>query len=175
MADEKPYYPTREELKAGVAPPPAVPPSRMLRLMGNFSNLDRWAVRWTGFSFISWQAARDRGIPYQHSLLLTSIGRKTGLKRSAVLPYVPDDQGGLIVVASNGGRPNNPAWLENIRTNPQCEIVVNRRKRSASGSIPSGKERERLLDMVAVTRPQVYNYEYHAAQHGRLLEIVVLK
>jgi len=143
-------------------------------MTGRFGHaIDRWLVRWTGFSAISWQAARDRGIPYQRSLLLTTIGRKTGRRRSVVLPYVCDN-GRLVVVASNGGGPKNPAWLENVRTNPDCEIVVSRRKRSAIGAIPDGGERNRLIDVVAATRPQVYNYEYHAQQHNRLLEVVVL-
>jgi len=176
MAREKPYYPTRAELQTGATPPPAVPPSRRLRLMtGRVGHtIDRWLVRWTGFSVISWQAARDRGIAYQRSLLLTTTGRKTGMKRSVVLPYVAVEEG-LVVVASNGGGPRNPAWLENLRANPGCEVVVSRRKRSAVAAIPQGNERIRLLDKVAITRPQVHNYEYHAGKHGRTLELAVLK
>lgn len=176
MARAKPYYPTRAELEAGVPPAPAVPPSRALRWMtGPIGHaLDKWAVRWTGLSFISWQAARDRGIPYQHSLLLTTTGRKTGQKRSVVLPYVRDDRS-LVVVGSNGGGARNPAWLENIRADPRCEITVARRRRAALGTIPTGAERERLLDVVAVRRPQIFNYEFHARQHGRVLEMVVLR
>jgi len=176
VARKKPYYPTRAELAEGAKPPPAVPPSFILKLLTGRSGhrLDRWLVSWTGFSVISWQAARDRGIAYQRSLLLTTTGRKTSLKRSVVLPYVTFEEG-LVVVASNGGGPRNPSWLENLRANPGCEVIVSRRKRSAVAAIPQGNERIRLLDKVAITRPQVHNYEYHAGRHGRTLELAVLK
>lgn len=176
MAKAKPRYPTRAEFEAGAAPVEAVPASRLLKWMtGPVGHaLDRWAVRHTGLSFISWQAARDRGIAYQPSLLLTTIGRKSGAPRPVVLPYVRDGER-LVVVASNAGRAKAPAWVGNLLAHPACTVIVARRARAMLARVAQGEERERLMDIVAVRRPQVYNYEYHARQNGRRLDLVVLE
>jgi deazaflavin-dependent oxidoreductase (nitroreductase family) len=176
MSRVRPRYPTRAEFEAGAEPVEAVPASRLLKLMtGPLGHrLDRWAVRHIGFSLISWQAARDRGIAYQSSLLLTTIGRKTGEKRPVVLPYARDGDR-LVVVASNAGGAKAPAWVGNLIANPGCTIVVNRRECAALGSIAEGAERDRLMDVVAVRRPHVYNYEYHARRNGRRLDLIVLE
>ncbi|TML19524.1 MAG: hypothetical protein E6G39_01480, partial [Actinobacteria bacterium] len=42
---------------------------------------DRWLVRVTGFSVITWQYSKAGGNPYQPTLLLTTIGRKSGRLR----------------------------------------------------------------------------------------------
>ena len=44
--------------------------------------VDRALVRWTGLSLITWQYARASGRRYQPTLLLTTIGRRTGELRS---------------------------------------------------------------------------------------------
>lgn len=177
MGRGKPRYPTRAELEAGAPPVEAVPASRLLKWMTGpvGHKLDRWAVRHTGYSFISWQAARDRGIAYQPSLLLlTTIGQKSGEKRPVVLPYVADGER-LVVVASNAGRAKPPAWVGNLIANPDCAVVLSRRERAMRARVAEGEERERLMDVVAVRRPLVYNYEYHARRNGRRLDLVVLE
>ena len=175
MGRAKPRYPTRAEFEAGAEPVEAVPPSRLLKMMtGPIGHrFDHWLVRHLGVSMISWQAARDRGIAYQPSLLLTTIGRKSGIERSVVLPYVRDGDR-LIVVASNAGGAKAPAWLGNLLSNPSCTAIVDRQAHRLRASVPDGDERDRLIDVVAVTRPHVYNYEYHARRNGRRLELAVL-
>lgn len=175
MGGRKPRYPTRAEFEAGAGPVEAVPRSRLLRLMtGPLGHrLDRWCVRHTGLSFISWQAARDRGIPYQPSLLLTTMGRRSGIRRSVVLPYVADGDR-LVVVASNAGGAKAPAWVGNLTACPLCEVIVGRRRRAMRGYVAKDAERDRLMDIVAARRPHVYNYEYHARRNGRCLDLVIL-
>jgi deazaflavin-dependent oxidoreductase (nitroreductase family) len=176
MGRNKPHYPTRAEFEAGARPVEAVPTSFALGMMTGAlgHRLDRWCVRRLGFSFISWQAARDRGISYQPSLLLTTIGRKTGAKRPVVLPYVPDGEQ-LVVVASNAGGAKAPAWVGNLIANPYCMVVVKRRMHDMRAYVAEGGERERLIDVVAKHRPHVFNYDQHARRKGRRLDLVVLE
>src|SRR3712207_1826103 len=54
-------------------------------------------------------------------LLLTTTGRKTGRSRTWPLTYLPDADR-LIVIASNGGQPNHPAWYLNLRANPHVSV-----------------------------------------------------
>ena len=56
-------------------------------------------------------------------LLLTTTGRKSGKRRSVPLPVIPVGPN-YILVASFGGNPSNPAWLLNIRLNPEVYIRI---------------------------------------------------
>jgi deazaflavin-dependent oxidoreductase (nitroreductase family) len=56
-------------------------------------------------------------------LLLTTTGRRTGQPRTWPLTYLPEGER-LIVIASNGGQPNHPAWYLNLRANPRVHAQV---------------------------------------------------
>ncbi len=154
----------------------AVPSGRLLRwATGPFGHrFDRWLVRRTGVSLISWLASRGRGIGYQQSLLLITRGRKSGEARPVVLPYVRDG-GRLVVVASNAGRARQPAWVGNLVAEPDCSVVVDRRERTMRACLAQGADRDRLLDVIAAERPQVFNYEELARRRGRVMAIGVLQ
>jgi deazaflavin-dependent oxidoreductase (nitroreductase family) len=56
-------------------------------------------------------------------LLLTTQGRKTGLRRTLPLAYV-EHKGDLIVVASNGGSEKPPAWWLNLSSVATAQVQV---------------------------------------------------
>lgn len=56
-------------------------------------------------------------------LLLTTIGRKSGLERTTPLVYMPHN-GAWIVYASNGGKESPPAWWLNLQKNPDASIQI---------------------------------------------------
>jgi F420H(2)-dependent quinone reductase len=47
-------------------------------------------------------------------LLLTTIGRRTGKRRTRPLAYVRDGDR-FVLCASNGGSPRHPGWYHNLR------------------------------------------------------------
>lgn len=54
-------------------------------------------------------------------LLMTTLGRKSGRARTQPLFYV--EEGHLILlVASNGGSPEDPLWLKNILAHPEVNV-----------------------------------------------------
>ncbi len=59
------------------------------------------------------------GLP---SMELTVLGRKTGLPRTVSLLYVPDGPGSYLLVGSNWGRPEHPAWSANLNAADHAEI-----------------------------------------------------
>jgi deazaflavin-dependent oxidoreductase (nitroreductase family) len=61
------------------------------------------------------------------TLLLRTTGRRTGLPRTTGLTYARDGDVYLIV-ASNGGAPEGPAWLGNLQASPGCEIQIGRHR-----------------------------------------------
>ena len=67
-------------------------------------------------------------------LLLTTIGRKSGKKRSVPLTAIPYGAK-YILVASLGSNPVHPAWLINIRENPAVHIRVGSIVKQAKASI----------------------------------------
>ncbi|WP_193048246.1 nitroreductase family deazaflavin-dependent oxidoreductase [Mycolicibacterium baixiangningiae] len=57
------------------------------------------------------------------SLLLHTVGAKTGKPRSNTLTYARDGESYLIV-ASMGGAPKSPGWYHNLKAHPNVEINV---------------------------------------------------
>ncbi len=81
------------------------------------------------------------------SLLLTTIGRKTGKKRLLPLIY-GDTEGGVVVVASKGGAPTHPVWYLNLWDTPEVDVQVKAGCFSARARTATGEERARLWDMM---------------------------
>ena len=67
-----------------------------------------------------WIGHRLMGLP---SLLLHTVGAKTGTPRTNSLTYARDGDDYLIV-ASNGGAPRSPGWYHNLKADPNVEINV---------------------------------------------------
>lgn len=62
-----------------------------------------------------------------NSLLLHTVGAKTGLPRTNTLSYARDGAD-YLVVASNGGDARSPAWYHNLKAAPQVEVNVGTRR-----------------------------------------------
>jgi deazaflavin-dependent oxidoreductase (nitroreductase family) len=56
-------------------------------------------------------------------LLLHSTGAKSGAQRINPVGYF-DIDGKIYIVGSAAGRDNNPAWVHNIRTDPQVSVEI---------------------------------------------------
>jgi deazaflavin-dependent oxidoreductase (nitroreductase family) len=56
------------------------------------------------------------------ALLLTQTGAKSGVIRTSTLVYFTDADR-VIVIASNFGAPNRPAWYHNIKANPEVTLL----------------------------------------------------
>jgi deazaflavin-dependent oxidoreductase (nitroreductase family) len=86
------------------------------------------------------------GVP---TLLLRTTGRRSGATRTNALVYARDDDR-YLVVASNGGADRPPAWLHNLKANPDVEIQIGRERSDGSASVvePSDPDYERLWEIV---------------------------
>ena len=135
--------------------------------------IDRFLVRWTGFSMVTWQYAMATGRRYTPTLLLTTIGARSGRLRSTPLPYYPVGDG-LVVCGSKGGGPTNPMWVANVRANPQCWLRIRRQLVPARARVAEGVERDELFETVAQVHLGLRRYQQQAATHGRQVPLVVL-
>lgn len=67
---------------------------------------------------------RVLGVP---CLLLRTTGRRTARSRTSALVYARDGDD-YVVVASLGGSDQAPAWLHNVRAEPQVGVQVGRER-----------------------------------------------
>ena len=136
--------------------------------------VDRFVLRWTGVSLVTFQYAVARGHPYCPTLLLTTTGRRSGARRTVALPWVADGTD-LLVCGSAGGGPRNPDWVANLRAEPACAVRLSGRTRPAVAHVAAGAERERVYAVLTAARPVVAAYERAAATHGRTMPLVVIR
>ena len=74
--------------------------------------------------------------------MLTTTGAKSGKPRTLPVLGLPDGVG-VILIASNFGRPRNPSWYYNLRANPRATIVFDGASREITARELTGAERER--------------------------------
>ena len=103
-------------------------------------------------------------------LLLTTIGRKTGRRRTTPLLYLENGEN-MVVVASNGGAPKHPTWWLNLEANPEATVEVGRRKLRVRAEKAGGEERRRLWTRLVEMYPA---YEDYQKRTTREIPVVVL-
>jgi deazaflavin-dependent oxidoreductase (nitroreductase family) len=99
-------------------------------------HLDRATYRLTGRQ--GTLTAFMTGLPV---ILLTTAGSRTGKGRTVTVIGFPITEG-LAVVAGNFGKPKDPAWCVNLRSNPHATIEQGSISRPVIARELSGEERE---------------------------------
>ena len=118
-----------------------------------------------------WIGHRILGIP---SLLLHTVGAKTGKARTASLTYARDGEDYLIVASKSGG-PKAPGWYHNLKANPSVEINVGpkRFRVTAHPVLPADPDYTRLWQIV--NKNNSNRYEAYQEKTSRPIPVVVLK
>jgi len=138
------------------------------------TRLDRWLVRRLGVSVITWQYAKAGGTGYRPTLLLTTIGRRTGRLQPRALPYHRDGER-FVVTGSGGGGPKDPDWVWNVRDNEHAWVVVNRKEVPVSAYVAVGDEYERIARDISAYTDSLRRYQERASTFGRNVPLVVLQ
>lgn len=96
------------------------------------------------------------------TMQLTTVGRKSGKVRQAILGYYEDGPN-LVTLAMNGWMEPEPAWWLNLRAHPDAAVLLADGERAVRGRAATGPERDRLwarwrefddnLDAFAARRP----------------------
>ncbi len=107
----------------------------------------------------------------QTALLLTTRGRKSGKLRRTALFYGREGERYLLV-ASNGGAKQHPAWLLNLQADPAVTIQVGEETFAAQARIADAAERERLWPIMSARFPLYDRYQKKA---GRVIPLVILE
>jgi deazaflavin-dependent oxidoreductase (nitroreductase family) len=104
--------------------------------------------------------------------LLDHVGAKSGIKRTTPLLYVRDGKD-VVLVASKGGFPKHPAWLHNLKANPETTVQVGGDRLAVRARVATPEERERLWPMAEEAWPGFRTYQ--ARSQGREIPMVVLE
>jgi len=104
-------------------------------------------------------------------LLLHNVGRKSGKARVTPVGYFPHE-GGYLLVASNAGRPKNPAWYYNLMSSPQTRVEILGKTIPVTAETLTGEARTKGWQQVISSAPMYARYEKMTA---RQIPVVFLR
>ncbi len=111
-------FPHQNWLQRTLTKVAATPPGRWL-FSGLMHHIDNATRRLSGGKQTTSQLLTNLPV-----VSLTATGAKSGQPRTVPLVAIPDGDG-LLLIASNWGRPPLPAWYHNLKANPQATVAAN--------------------------------------------------
>ncbi len=106
------------------------------------------------------------------TLLLTTIGRKSGNESVMPLLYGKVDDG-YAIIASKGGDPKHPGWYHNIRAQGEIKAQVASDVFQAKTRVAAGGEREAIWEQMVAMYPPFGDYQVKAGD--REIPVVILE
>ena len=107
------------------------------------------------------------GLP---SLVLTVVGRRSGLPRSTPLLCVPHD-GGWLIAGSYFGGPDTPVWVGNLRAAGRAEVASRGRSTPVTARELEGDERAAAWQVLLGTWPNFAVYERRTSRTIPVFEL----
>ncbi|MFC6937003.1 nitroreductase family deazaflavin-dependent oxidoreductase [Actinomadura yumaensis] len=113
------------------------------------------------------------GGPFEGSslILLTTVGARSGKRRTSPLGFVADGDD-LLIVASAGGAPKHPAWYHNLLAEPRVTVETGTETFEAMAVPAWGEERDRLFERVVRVAPGYADYQ---EKTSRVIPVVTLR
>jgi deazaflavin-dependent oxidoreductase (nitroreductase family) len=106
------------------------------------------------------------------SLVLTASGHRSGLPRRTPLACMPEPDGSFVVVGSNFGRENHPAWTTNLLHGPNAEVGYRGRTIPVTARLLEGTERAEVWPRLLKVWP---TFERYVERSGRELRVFRLE
>lgn len=111
------------------------------------------------------------GVGFVTSLLLTTVGRRSGEKRTSPLFYGTAGDA-YVIIGSKGGAATQPGWFLNLLANPVVEVQVAKECFTARARVATGAEREQLWEQMVKVYPPYRDYQQKTK---RQIPVVVLE
>jgi len=102
------------------------------------------------------------------TIVLTTVGRKSGEPRTVPLATVPEDDGSFLVVASNFGQQHHPAWSANLLANPAAKASFRRDEFTVTARLLDDAEKEAVWPRLIAIWP---SYDKYVERSGRSLRV----
>jgi len=107
------------------------------------------------------------------ALELTTLGRRSGQPRAVMLTSPLQEGPAYVVVASRGGDDKAPAWLHNLRANPDVEVALQGKpKQPMHARVATAEERARMWPQIA---GKYKNYAGYQHKTTREIPLVLLE
>ena len=104
-------------------------------------------------------------------MVLTTTGAKSGGSRTTVVTYTRDGDD-YVVVGSNRGEPDDPAWFTNLVANPVVTVETEKQSVEARATVAEGADRDALWDRHVAEHQQFADYP---SKTDRIIPIARLK
>ncbi|OBC00670.1 deazaflavin-dependent nitroreductase [Mycobacterium sp. 852013-50091_SCH5140682] len=104
-------------------------------------------------------------------LLLHTTGAKSGKPRLTPLAYITVE-GKMLIVGSYAGAPKDPAWVHNLRANPQVRIELGAETYDATARELPADERDATYPKLTELAPAFAEYQAKTSRAIPLFELV---
>lgn len=108
------------------------------------------------------------------TLLLRTTGRRSGEQRTAALVFAQDN-GRIILAASNDGKDTAPSWFHNLCANPQVEVQVGRRRVLGHASVLRATDPDYARLWLLMNGTNNGRYDSYQAKTARPIPLVVVE
>ncbi|MFT7598312.1 MAG: deazaflavin-dependent oxidoreductase (nitroreductase family) [Acidimicrobiales bacterium] len=114
---------------------------------------------------------RDTGMPI---IVMTTVGHKSGKVRKVPLMRV-EHEGEYAIIASKGGRPENPGWYHNLVANPVVLVQDGPEPFETELRLVDGDERAAWWERAVAAFPPYADYEVTATEANRVIPVFISK
>ncbi|MGV9303621.1 nitroreductase family deazaflavin-dependent oxidoreductase [Nonomuraea sp. NPDC003727] len=104
-------------------------------------------------------------------VLLSTTGARSGKRVTTPVMYLRDGDR-IVIIASNAGADNHPAWYHNLLANPDATVELGTETFEAASELIEGAERDRLYAEMVAIAPTFADYE---AKTTRRIPVVGLR
>ncbi|WP_439593418.1 nitroreductase family deazaflavin-dependent oxidoreductase [Microbacterium sp.] len=102
------------------------------------------------------------------SLVLHTIGAKSGEPRDAPLMYTADGKGRAYVAGTNWAGATHPAWTNNLLAHPDAAITVRGRRMKVHATLVPDEERDAVWAVLERQWPDYREYERDSGRDARI-------
>jgi deazaflavin-dependent oxidoreductase (nitroreductase family) len=104
-------------------------------------------------------------------VLLTTVGRKTGMPRTTPMMFVREAER-IFVVASNAGAPKDPQWYRNLVKDPSVTVELPGEEFKARATPLDGADYDRTWAMIKERFPFFAEHDERAGRRIPVVELI---
>lgn len=104
-------------------------------------------------------------------VLLTTVGRKTGMPRTTPMMFVREAER-IFVVASNAGAPKDPQWYRNLIKDPSVTVELPGEEFKARATPLDGADYDRTWAMIKERFPFFAEHDERAGRRIPVVELI---
>ncbi|MGW3119733.1 nitroreductase family deazaflavin-dependent oxidoreductase [Streptomyces sp. NPDC001107] len=104
-------------------------------------------------------------------VILTTTGARSGLPRRTPLACMPEE-GGWLLIGSNFGRTDHPAWTHNLLAHPDAEVSWKGQDIPVTARLLEGEERAAAWKTLLAFWPPYATYQARVEREIRVFRVV---